>query len=366
QTLSPELNNFSFMAYYPRSMPTVYVQELLLSVQHEFAGGILLDTGYVYTRGRNLNFATDIDQAAANSLGCTTYHCGMPNPVFNNINAQLYDGWSNYNALQVRLQKRMSYGLNFQFNYAWSKSLDTGTGNGHGSGVDVYQNAFNPADNYGLSDFNSKHTFVGQIVYELPFGSGRQFALHGPLDYIAGGWRLSSLFQWHSGVPFTPVIQSSVAVGVDPALGPSLNQSYTNNNLFPNLIGNPNTGGHSVAKWFNPAAFANPANGTFGNLGRNTLIGPGYSNVNLSIAKGFRLPWREGMNLEIRADAYDLFNHINYHNPDANVGFGTTPCPASSPNAGLNLADCTAGKLTDSAGYAATTRVLQLGAHFRF
>ena len=366
QTLSPELNNFSFTAYYPRSMPTVYVQEFLFSVQHEFVGGILLDAGYVYTRGNNLNFATNINQAASDSLACTTYHCGMPNPVFNNINAQIYDGWSNYNALQLRLQKRMSYGLNFQFNYAWSKSMDTGTGNGHGSGVDIYQNAFNPALNYALSSFNSTHTLVGQVLYELPFGRGRQFALSGPLDYIAGGWRLSTLFQWHSGTPFTPVIQSgSVAVGINPALGPSLNQSFTNNYLFPDLVGNPNSGGHSVARWFNPAAFANPASGTFGDLGRNTLIGPGYSNVNFSIAKEFRLPWREGMGLEIRADAFDLFNHINYHNPDANVGYGNTPCQ-NGPNAGLALADCSAGALTDSAGYVANTRIVQLGAHFRF
>ncbi|MFI5096478.1 MAG: carboxypeptidase regulatory-like domain-containing protein [Candidatus Acidiferrales bacterium] len=366
QTLSPELNNFSFMAYYPRSMPTVYVQQFLLSVQHEFAGGILLDTGYVYTRGRNLNFATDVDQAAANSLGCTTYHCGMPNPVFNTINAQLYDGWSNYNALQVRLQKRMSYGLNFQVNYAFSKSLDTGTGGGHGSGIDFYQNAFNPADNYGLSNFSSKHTVVGQIVYELPFGSGRQFAVHGPLDYVVGGWRVSSLFQWHSGVPFTPVIQSSVAVAVDPALQPSLNQSFTNNYLYPVLVGNPKVSNPNANQWFNPAAFADPAPGTFGNIQRNSLIGPGFSNVDISIAKEFRLPWREGMKLEIRADASNAFNHTNFMNPGNNVGYScadmSLPC---GPSNGA-LADTSAGKLTNPAGWNSSLRIIQLGAHITF
>src|SRR5580704_1476640 len=197
-------------------MPTVYVQTFLFSVQHEFTGGILLDTSYVYTRGTNLNFATNINQAPASALGCTGTNCGNPNPVFNSIAAQIYDGWSNYNALQLRLQKRMSYGLSFQLNYAWSKALDTGTGNGHGSGIDVYQNAYNPGANYGLSDFNSTNTLVGQIVYELPFGHGRQFGLHGPVDQIAGGWRVSSIFQWHGGIPFTPVVQGSIAQGVDP------------------------------------------------------------------------------------------------------------------------------------------------------
>lgn len=365
ETLSPELNNFSFMAFYPRSMPTVYVQQFLLSIQHEFAGGILLDGSYVYTRGRNLNFATDVDQVAASSLGCTTYHCGMPNPVFNNINAQNYDGWSNYNALQLRLQKRMSYGLNFQVNYAFSKSLDTGTGNGHGSGVDIYQNAFNPADNYGLSDFNSKHTVVGQIVYELPFGSGRRYAVHGPLDYVVGGWRVSSLFQWHSGVPFTPVIQSSVAVAVDPGLQPSLNQSYTNNYLYPDLIGNPKVSNPTASHWFNPAAYADPAPGTFGNVPRNSLIGPGFSDVDISLAKEFRLPW-EGIKLEIRADMYNAFNHTNYFNPNANVGYTCADMSVACGPGNGALADSSSGTITNPAGYNANLRIIQLGARFTF
>ena len=366
QTLSPEIDNYSGVEYYPRNIPTTYVQQYLLSVQHEFVGGILLDTSYVYTRGRNLNFATDIDQAPVTELGCTGYNCGNPNPVFNSIAAQIYDGWSNYNALQVRLQKRMSYGLNFQVNYAYSRSLDTGTGNGHGSGVDIYQNAYNPADNYGPSDFNMTHTVVGQIVYELPFGSGRQFALHGPLDQIAGGWRLSSLFQWHSGVPFTPVIQTSIAGYADPGLASSIAAgSY----LYPQLVGSPYIS-TPAGRVFNPAAFADPAYGTFGNLGRNTLVGPGFSNVDLSISKEFPLHW-EGVKIEIRADAYDLFNHINYNNPDANVGYscGTSSTDYVSSCGAANggtLVDGSAGLLTNSAGYAANTRILQLGAHIRF
>jgi hypothetical protein len=307
QTLSPEIDNFSGVEYYPRTIPTTYVQQFLFSVQHEFAAGILLDTSYVYTRGRNLNFATDVNQAPASLLGCTGYNCGNPNPVFNSIAAQIYDGWSNYNALQVRLQKRMSYGLNFQFNYAWSKSLDTGTGNGHGSGVDVYQNAYSPAANYGLSDFNITNILVGQVVYELPFGSGRQFALHGPLDEIAGGWRVSTLFQWHGGTPFTPEVLGSAADGIDPGLTPSLSAGSA---LFPNLAGNPHVSNPTIHEWFNPAAFAFPAAGTFGNSGRSILIGPGFSNVNLSIAKMFPLHW-ERSNLEFRADMYNAFNHTN-------------------------------------------------------
>ncbi|HZU21480.1 MAG TPA: TonB-dependent receptor plug domain-containing protein, partial [Terriglobales bacterium] len=264
-TLSPTIANYSSVEYYPRNMPTVYVQNFLVSVQRSLPGDMLIDTSYVFTHGTNLNFATDINQAPVSQLGCTGYNCGNPNPVFNAIQAQIYDGWSNYNALQIRLQKRFSHGLNFQVNYAYSKSLDTGTGNGHGSGIDIYQNAYDPKANYGLSDFNATHTLAGQIAYEVPFGAGRRFAAHGLVDEVLGGWRISSVFQYHSGVPFTPVIQGSIASGIDPGLAPSLSAGST---LYPELVGNPSVSNQSIHQWFNPAAFANPAPGTFGDLGR--------------------------------------------------------------------------------------------------
>jgi hypothetical protein len=352
QTLSPTIDNYSSVEYYPQNMPTVYVQNFLLSVQHTFAGGILVDTSYVNTRGRNLNFATDINQAPASQLGCSGYNCGNPNPIFNSIAAQNYTGWSNYNALQIRLQKRMSYGLTFQMNYAWSKSLDTGTGNGHGSGVDIYQNAYSPGANYGLSDFNAANTVVGQVVYEVPFGRSRQFVLHGVLDQAFGGWRVSSIVQWHSGIPFTPVIQSSIADAIDPGLAPSLSAGST---LYPDVVGDPKVSNPTLAHWFNPAAYANPAPGTFGNSGRMTLIGPGFFNADFSLGKSFPLP-REGMKLDIRADMYNVFNHINFANPDANVGYTSDGV----------LADTTAGTITGPAGGNGNRRIIQLGAHFTF
>ena len=349
QTLSPTVDNFSSAEYYPRNMPTVYVQNALVSVQRALPGDMLVDASYVYTRGTNLNFSTDIDQAPIGKLGCTGYNCGNPNPVFNSIQAQIYDGWSNYNALQLRVQKRFSYGLNFQVNYAWSKSLDTGTGNGHGSGVDLYQNAYVPAANYGLSDFNAAHTVAGQIVYELPFGVGRHYALHGPLDEIAGGWRVSSVFNWRTGTPFTPVIQSSIRGDIDPGLGSA------GTTLLPEVVGNPNVSNPTIGQWFNPAAYANPAYGTFGNAGRNTLIGPGFTDVDISIAKEFSLHW-EGIKLGIRGDAYNAFNHVNYANPDANVGYTSSGV----------LADPTAGQITGPAGGNGNMRIIQLGARLTF
>jgi hypothetical protein len=334
-------------------MPTDYVQNLLVSVQRSLKGDMMAEASYVYTHGTNLNFQTDINQAPVGKLGCTGYNCGNPNPIFNTITAQTYDGWSNFNALQLRLQKNVSHSVSFQVNYMFSKSLDTGTGNGHGSGVDIYQNAYLPALNYGLSSFNSTHSLAGQIIYEVPFGKGRQFALHGLADQVVGGWRISSVFQWRSGTPFTPVIQNSIAAGIDGGLSPNLGQG--NMYLYPELVGNPTVSNPSISHWFNPAAFANPATGTFGNLGRNTLVGPGFSNVDISLGKSFVLPW-EGIRIDIRADAYNALNHVNFGNPDANVGYTSSGA----------LADPTAGTITGPAGGNANRRIMQLGARITF
>jgi hypothetical protein len=357
QTLSSTVSNFSGVSYYPRNMPTTYVENFLLSIQHEFAQNMLLDASYVYTRGRNLNFQTNINQAPISEFGCTGYNCGNPNPIFNDIQAQIYDGYSNYNALQLRFQKRMSYGVSFQVNYAWSKWLDTGTGGGHGSGIDIYQNAFNPSANYGLSDGNATNTLVGQVIYEVPVGRGRRYTVSKYVDPVVGGWRVSTLFQWHSGTPFTPIIQSGIATAIDPGLSSSINNGSS---LFADVIGSSSVSHRSNSTWFNPAAFANPAPGTFGNAGRNSLVGPGFTNVDFSLAKEFAV--YESVKLEVRADMFNVFNHINWANPNNDVGVGTTPC-LSGPNAGLDVANCTAGTITSTEG---GTRIIQLGAKVRF
>ena len=108
-----------------------------------------------------------------------------------------------------------------------------------------------------------------------------------------------------------------------------------------------------LSGWFNPAAYANPGNGSFGNARRNTLIGPGFANVDLSIGKEF--PLTERLKFEFRADAYNAFNHVDYGNPDANVGYS-----------GGSLADSFAGISTGPAGGNSNMRIIQLGARVTF
>jgi len=353
QTDTPEVENGGYIAYYPRSMPTSYIQEFLFSVQHQFPGNVLLDTSYVYTRGTNLNFTTDWDAATASNLGCSGgwYACN-PNPNFPYIAGMIFDGWSNYNALQLRVEKRMSYGLQFQANYAFSKSLDTGTSRGWGSGgVDIYQNAYSPIANYAPSATDLRSFIAGQVLYELPFGRGRQHALRGVLDEIAGGWHLSSVVQWHTGLPFTPTIGNS---NTESALTPAMSVCWSCT-LFPVRVGSPSVSGQKApGNWFNPAAYADPAAASFGDNVRDSLYGPHFFNMDFSIGKIFSIT--ERFKLEFRADAFNVLNHIDYGNPDANVSYNPQT---------LNLVDSAAGTISPL-DVANSPRVWQLGAKFSF
>jgi hypothetical protein len=287
----------------------------------------------VYTRGRNLNYTTNVDAVTASNLGCSGgwYACN-PNPNFPYIAGMNFNGWSNYNALQLRVQKRMSSGLQFQANYSFSKSLDTGTSRGWGSGgVDVYQNPYSVASNYAPSATDIRHFLVSEVVYELPFGRGRQYRLNGVLDAIAGGWRLSTVMQWHTGLPFTPQISHGGAFNGSNPLDPGLSTCWSCT-LYAVKVGDPYAGGghNAPGQWFNAAAYVPPAAGTFGQNLRDSLYGPHFLNVDFGIGKTFSIT--ERVRFEFRADAFNVLNHIDWGNPNSAIDGGTGPSGAGMIN----------------------------------
>jgi hypothetical protein len=322
--------------YYPQQMPVEYYQEALLSVQRQLPQNILLDASYVFTKGTHLNFNRDIDQVPASELSQGA--SAEPYPQYKYIWGAIFDGHSNYNALQLRAQKRMSHGIAFMLNYAWSKTMDTGTSNGHYETIDVWQNAADPAANYGLSQLDVPQSLNGYATWELPFGKGRQFGLRGVADEAFGGWRFTGVFQAHSGIAFTPV------VGTADQSNSQASQCYCGFAWLPNVdptvstkVANPGING-----WFNTAAFTAPAQNTFGNARRNMLRGPDWRDVDFSLGKTFWIP--ERYHLEIRADAFDGLNNPNFSQPSAGIGSGG------------------AGTITS----ANTSRQLQLGARLTF
>ena len=320
--------------YYPEHMPIEYYQESLLSIQRQLPASMLADISYVFTKGTHLNFNRDVDQTPESklSLGAT----GEPYPQYPYIWGAIFDGYSNYNAVQLRLEKRMAHGIQFMVNYAWSKTMDAGTSNGHYETVDVWQNAYNVAANYGLSQLDVPQSLNGFATWELPFGQGRTVGLHGVADEALGGWRLTGVFQAHSGVPFTPTVGSADESNSQAA------QCYCSFSWFPNVVGNPKLSHPTINEWFNTAAFAVPSPNTFGDARRDMLRGPTWRDVDLSLGKTFWLG--EGFHLEVRADAFDSLNNPNFGQPSAGVGVAG------------------AGIIT----YANTSREIQLGGRFTF
>lgn len=218
--------------------------------------------------------------------------------------------------------------------------MDSGTGSGNDAGVDVWQNAFDVPANYGLSTLDTKNMINGSATYELPFGSGRRFALHGLADEALGGWRVTGVFQVHSGIPFTVTTSDN---GQDLS-GSGANECGCGYEWLPNVVGSTAVANPSTAEWFNTSAFATPTPGTFGDEHRNTLIGPAWRDLDLSLGKAFRI--RNTMQFEIRADAFNALNHPNFEQPSVATGTGVAG----------------GGQITSANG----ARDMQLGGRFTF
>jgi hypothetical protein len=237
--------------------------------------------------------------------------------------------------------KRLSYDVSYQINYSRSKFSDTGTGDGHDQSLDVWQIARDPRANYGPSQTDAPNNLNGSVTYELPFGEGKMHPLHGVLNEVLGGWRVTTIFQARSGIPFTPIVASG---NTDLALSGSV-QCFCGYSVFANRNGSGNLSNPTINKWFDTSAFTAPASG-FGNSGRNILRGPRYVDMDLSLGKTFRITERAGF--ELRADSYNALNHPQFNLPDNNI------------------LSSTAGKITSTTNFGGPGRTIQLGGRFSF
>jgi len=235
-----------------------------------------------------------------------------PFPQFATISGGIYNGWSNYNSLQVSLNKRLSSGLSFGVNYTHSKFLDTQDSSGWGSrgGSQPYQSAYYPGQNYALSNFDVPNAFKGLVTYQLPFGKGRSMLRNNAaMDALFGGWQTSTIFVAQSGAPFTPTVSGTNNSG-------ALSGSW-----YPNCVGDPSVSNQTIQQWFNPAAFAAPAKFTFGSCGRNILRGPGLSDIDFQLGKNFAIPrLGEASHIELRIDATNVLNHTSFGQPNSSIG----------------------------------------------
>ncbi|MEK7407810.1 MAG: carboxypeptidase regulatory-like domain-containing protein [Acidobacteriota bacterium] len=323
-----------------------YVQQWNLTVQRELPGGMSLDAGYVGNKGTKLNELPFFNIPLPQQPGDTRpLQDRRPLPKWGNALGMASYVTSNYHSLQVKAQRRFSKGLAFLTSYTWSKSIDLSSERGSGDRVMDGGDPRNLRGYYrALSGFDVRHRLVISYVYELPFGRGRALLadLNPLADKILGGWELSGITAFQSGFPFSVVMsgdQNGDGLGADR----------------PDLIGrpviragNPNcyiedprnaACGSNVASVF---AAVPASQGRFGSAGRNILIGPGLKNWDVSLAKNLR--FGERARLQFRAEFFNLFNNVNFRQPQRTFNltspmFGTinTAARAREMQFGLRL-----------------------------
>ncbi len=325
-----------------------------LETQRQIGNNLVASIAYVASHGHDLPFPVDVNQIHVANLSPNDVALGFrPYTQYGGIAESTNNAISNYNSLQATIQKRMSHGLDLNFNYTWSHFLDDMDSSGWGSraGVQAYQNSYNPAANYSNSNFDVRNAFKGSAVYQLPFGKGRAFLNNNLfLDEVFGGWQAAGTLVLQGGQPFTVTMKT--------------NNSYAQaGSWFPNLIGNPLAVNHAVQhgtnQWFNEAAFAQPTNGTFGTFRRNTLYGPGLDRTNLSLGKTFAI-W-ESVGLQIRADANNLFNHASFQLPTSSLAICSSATSVGCSAVGAVTTGTSTIRSTTVGG-----RTMQLGARLTF
>jgi hypothetical protein len=273
-----------------------------LQLEHSLSNKVVAQMGYVGSAGRHLLSIRDINQAlpgvyatSAEQNATRPYYSAFPGFTF--INEIQSIGNSNYNSLQGTLRVSDIHGFTSQVAYTWSHSFDEVTAY-RGA---LPQDSTNFRGDYGSSDFDSRHIFVGLVSYNVP-GTEKWHLL-------SKGWQLNSLLTFHSGNPFS--------------VFSSADTSGTSNNVqrADAVPGVSPYAGFKQAKvnglWLNPAAFADAAAGTFGNTGRNAYIGPGFNDVDLSIFKNTPLIG-ERVTTQFRVEMFNVFNHTNFASPISN------------------------------------------------
>src|SRR6187402_776335 len=314
----------STVQYIPRDTPSGRVESYYLSVQRQLPAQWLVDVAYVGNNAANLAIINDINQARPNAVGeNTNVELRRPNQTFSSIAATLPYGTSNYNGLQVRVEKRTTGGFYFLNSFTWSKAIDIAaqafdSNNGNGTSV---QDINNVGADRGISNYDRPFNNVTSVVYQLPFGRGRHFLATAPraVDYLLGGWDVNTIINTRSGEPVTLSYTPNAQQQVVPVLAVLGRNSYR-----PNVTGSPvlPKGTRTPQKYLNIATVSTPSYfAPFGNSGRNTFRGYAFYQADLGISKNF--PITEKVRVLFRSEAFNLLNHSNFAAPDGNVSNST-------------------------------------------
>ena len=270
-------------------------------IEAQLTPSTVFEVEYVGNRDNHLQLdATDNTPTPANMGPGPTAGRG-PYPTFGEFGYDDNIGFASYNSLQATLNRHFSSGLGVLMSYTWSHC----NGDDAGAYAETVPDPYNLHSYYGRCRYDIPNLLSTNWVYQLPFGRGQRFAggMSKATDALVGGWRVTGIISVHSGLPF------KVVTGADIA-------NTGTGNQFPNLVGNPVPSGFNQSQrdWFNTSAFADPAAYTYGNLGNNTLRGPGYFDLDFGLTKQFK--FTETKYLEFRGEAFNILNHTNLNNPD--------------------------------------------------
>ena len=288
-----------------------YVQEWSLDVQREVRPKLFVDIGYFGNKGTHLVGRIDINEPqplAYVAAGIPAPITAISTPRLNAVRPFLgYDAInvfssrfdSDYHALQISVQKRFTTNSQIAANYTYSHGITNAQ-----TDFRSPQNSYDLAAERGESQLDRRHVLTASYIYELPFQKGQQ----GLTGHLLGGWEVSGIVYANSGLPLTVTGGTSI----DPA-GLGLLDLNSVSGRRPNQVSNPNSGApHTFLQWFNTAAFVNPprAAGPPGNAPRGSIRGPGLQRWDISLFKNTKV--REGMNVQFRAEAFNIFNHTNF------------------------------------------------------
>jgi Carboxypeptidase regulatory-like domain len=328
-------------------LKTPTVESWDLTVEQELSANTVLRVSYLGSFAYHQLINRDANSIAplvcSDPAGCTSGGLGSatatvpsgtlyipvtarPNPYLATTLYTFFSGIANYNALAVDVERRFANGLQFRGTYTWSRNLDDGSGIGNSVTANTalsVENPYNLRQDYGVSPLNITNQASGNFVYDLPFGAGKTWltGATGPIGKLVSGWQVSGIITLQSGFSFSPQVGSNRSGNGDNSVNPdrpSLNPAFTG----PIIIG-------TQQQWFNRNAFSLPLPGTWGDLRRATLLGPGLATVDFSMVK--RTSISERVRLEFRAEFFNMLNHTNFGLPNIGVFSGTS----YNPGAGL-------------------------------
>jgi hypothetical protein len=289
--------------------PEISIDQWNASIQHQLGNDLTVTASYVGDGARHMFYRWDhnaIEPGPSNGLTLNQRRPYAAYGFFTNAYDQSNQSSTGYQGATLSVQKRYSHGLTLTSAFTYGRSYDFGT-----------HNALNLADpgpdalSRGPQDADRRFVLVFSHVWELPFGNGRAYMnKRGPADAVLGGWRISGIETVESGLPFTPVVGNGGAI---------LNSDCCT--LTPDITGNPYSGAKTRNMWFNPTAYTSPAAYTFGDVGRNSLRGPGYFTVDLSLSKTFKFTERFGF--ELAGEAFNAFNRTNLGQPNSAIDSST-------------------------------------------